>query len=237
MESSPDNDGTGRHCQTARVRQARQRGVTRVNQWLNPLKRGTSSNLVDMGWAAVCVDFIDEGDDFEIGFERRQGGHGECLRRSRGKAAGEKLGAHPANRDMVNMGTTPGSPSPPHSQCGGGQAHRRLMSPGVGRRVRSSPRTGKPSTWRRDPASPQQKYWHARRSPVNTDALWPTLEEAEARVLGIQTKLHQWATDSPNRRFSDLYNLVCDPAFLTVAWARVRRQSGRTLGRSRWRET
>ena len=60
MESSPDNDGTGRHYQTARVRQARQRGVTRVNQWLNPLKRGTSSNLVDMGWAAVCVDFIDE---------------------------------------------------------------------------------------------------------------------------------------------------------------------------------
>jgi len=61
---------------------------------------------------------------------------------------------------------------------------------------------------------------------VNTDALWPTLEEAEARVLGIQTKLHQWATDSPNRQFSDLYNLVCDPAFLTVAWARVRRNRG-----------
>ena len=61
---------------------------------------------------------------------------------------------------------------------------------------------------------------------MNTDALWPTLEEAEARVLGIQTKLHQWATDSPNRQFSDLYNLVCDPAFLTVAWARVRRNRG-----------
>jgi hypothetical protein len=26
-----------------------------VNQWLNPLKCGTSSNLVDMGWAAVRV--------------------------------------------------------------------------------------------------------------------------------------------------------------------------------------
>ena len=37
--SSPDNDGTGRYCQTARVRQARREGVTRVNQWLNPLKR------------------------------------------------------------------------------------------------------------------------------------------------------------------------------------------------------
>ena len=61
---------------------------------------------------------------------------------------------------------------------------------------------------------------------MNTDAPWPTLEEAEARVLGIQTKLHQWATDSPDRQFSDLYNLVCDPAFLTVAWARVRKNRG-----------
>jgi group II intron reverse transcriptase/maturase len=61
---------------------------------------------------------------------------------------------------------------------------------------------------------------------VNTDAPWPTLEEAEARVLGIQTKLHQWATDSPNRQFSDLFNLVCDPAFLMVAWARVRGNRG-----------
>jgi RNA-directed DNA polymerase len=61
---------------------------------------------------------------------------------------------------------------------------------------------------------------------VNTDAPWPTLEEAEARVLGIQVKLHQWATDSPQRRFCDLFNLVCDPAFLTVAWARVRGNRG-----------
>lgn len=61
---------------------------------------------------------------------------------------------------------------------------------------------------------------------MNTDAPWPTLEEAEARVLGIQTKLHQWATDSPNRQFSDLFNLVYDPAFLTVAWARVRKNRG-----------
>ena len=61
---------------------------------------------------------------------------------------------------------------------------------------------------------------------MNTDAPWPTLEEAEARVLGIQTKLHRWATDSPDRRFADLFNLVCDPAFLTVAWARVRGNRG-----------
>jgi RNA-directed DNA polymerase len=61
---------------------------------------------------------------------------------------------------------------------------------------------------------------------VNTDAPWPTPEEAEARVLGIQAKLHRWATDSPNRRFDDLFNLVCDPAFLVVAWKRVRGNRG-----------
>ena len=61
---------------------------------------------------------------------------------------------------------------------------------------------------------------------MNIDAPWPTLEEAKARVLGIQTKLHQWATDSPNRRFDDLFNLVCDPAFLVVGWNRVRSNRG-----------
>jgi len=61
---------------------------------------------------------------------------------------------------------------------------------------------------------------------VNTDAPWPSLDEAAARVLGIQVKLHQWATDSPDRRFDDLFNLVCDPAFLVVAWNRVRGNRG-----------
>ena len=61
---------------------------------------------------------------------------------------------------------------------------------------------------------------------MNTDDLWPDLFEAESQVLRMQAKLHQWATDSPDRRFCDLYNLVCDPAFLTVAWARVRGNRG-----------
>ena len=33
---------------------------------------------------------------------------------------------------------------------------------------------------------------------MNTDAPWPSLEEAEQRVLGIQTKLHRW-TESGHR--------------------------------------
>jgi RNA-directed DNA polymerase len=68
---------------------------------------------------------------------------------------------------------------------------------------------------------------------VNTDAPQPILsvEEAEARVLGIQTKLHRWATDDPDRRFADLFNLVHDPAVLLGAWRRVRGNKGaRTAG-------
>lgn len=55
---------------------------------------------------------------------------------------------------------------------------------------------------------------------MNTDAPWPSPEEAWSRVLGMQTKLHRWAGENGQRRFDDLFNLVADPAFLTVAWAR-----------------
>jgi RNA-directed DNA polymerase len=66
---------------------------------------------------------------------------------------------------------------------------------------------------------------------VNTDVSWPSLEEAEARVLRIQTKLHQWATQDPSCKFDDLFNLVVDPAFLVVSWERVRaNKGGRTAG-------
>ena len=55
--------------------------------------------------------------------------------------------------------------------------------------------------------------------------------EAERRVLEIQAKLHRWASEDPHRRFDDLFNLVSDPAFLLVAWARVRGNKGaRTAG-------
>ena len=66
---------------------------------------------------------------------------------------------------------------------------------------------------------------------MNIGASWPTVERAEARVLQIQTKLHRWAGDDPERRFGDLFNLVHDPAFLLVAWRRVRGNRGaRTAG-------
>jgi RNA-directed DNA polymerase len=49
---------------------------------------------------------------------------------------------------------------------------------------------------------------------VNTDELEAVAYTAERRVLKIQAKLHRWAAEDPLRRFDDLHNLVCDPAFL-----------------------
>jgi RNA-directed DNA polymerase len=66
---------------------------------------------------------------------------------------------------------------------------------------------------------------------VNTGEPVPGLYEAERWVRRMQAKLHRWAADDPGRRFDDLFNLVCDPGFLTVAWARVRsNKGGRTRG-------
>lgn len=66
---------------------------------------------------------------------------------------------------------------------------------------------------------------------MNTGEPWLDLDEAEYRVLRMQKKLHQWAVADPGRRFDDLANLVYDPAFLVVAWYRVRGNKGaRTAG-------
>ena len=66
---------------------------------------------------------------------------------------------------------------------------------------------------------------------MNTGEPFPGLYEAEYRVLVMQQKLHQWAMADRGRRFDDVFNLVYDPAFLVVAWGRVRgNKGGRTAG-------
>jgi RNA-directed DNA polymerase len=64
------------------------------------------------------------------------------------------------------------------------------------------------------------------------NSLAPSLaDQAEERVLGWQTRLHRWAVQDEQARFGDLFNLVCDPATLLVAWERVKRNRGsRTAG-------
>ena len=65
-------------------------------------------------------------------------------------------------------------------------------------------------------------------SPVNIGDLLARPLVAERRVLEMQTKLHGWSAADPGRRFDDLYNLVADPAFLVMAWMRVRENKGST---------
>ena len=53
VDSSPDNDGTGQHCQMVRVRQASSEGVREKPASESPSIESTGSNLADMGRAAV----------------------------------------------------------------------------------------------------------------------------------------------------------------------------------------
>src|SRR4051795_3993063 len=54
---------------------------------------------------------------------------------------------------------------------------------------------------------------------------------AERRVLDHQRKLHRWARAEPEKRFGDLFNLICDQATLLMAWERVAGNRGaRTAG-------
>lgn len=51
------------------------------------------------------------------------------------------------------------------------------------------------------------------------------------RVSEMQAKLHRWAGADAGRRFDDLFNFVCDPATLVVAFDRVATNRGaRTAG-------
>ncbi|MEA5053657.1 MAG: group II intron reverse transcriptase/maturase [Propionicimonas sp.] len=67
---------------------------------------------------------------------------------------------------------------------------------------------------------------------VNTDAArWPSEARAYLAVRRMQAKLHGWAITDGDRRIDELYNLVCDPAVLTIAWERVATNKGsRTSG-------
>ena len=59
-------------------------------------------------------------------------------------------------------------------------------------------------------------------APLNSGALpGPDLLDPFRKVSEMQAKLHRWAVADSGRRFDDLFNIVCDPATLIVAFARV----------------
>lgn len=64
-------------------------------------------------------------------------------------------------------------------------------------------------------------------APTNVGAVgWPDPDTAHFTVRRMQTKLHRWAIDDPDRCFGDLFNLVYAPAFLVAAWERVSTNKG-----------
>ena len=234
MGAAPTTTGRVGTARRRGARQARRRGVRRRNQWWNPLKWNAGSNLVDLGRSAVRARhrwWRATSCRSRVGW---LGGHGEGLRRSRGEAAGEELGADPVERSCSERGNHRRVSLP-----AGRLGRQREGAPSadgsaMGRSPRSSPRSGKPA-WRRRAAGSQPLRWNVRRPPVNTDDLWPDLYEAESRVLSIQEKLHRRATGDSRRRFDDLCNLVADHAFLVMAWHRVRgNQGARSAGSTDW---
>jgi hypothetical protein len=140
-----------------RARLARQKGVTRVNQWLNPLKRGTGSNLVDMGRATVRgARGWTTGPTPKPGIDAG----GEVTVKACGvavdEAVAEELGADPDQPRHSERGNRPG-PALTRVRPGRGRAGPPSADgAGTGRRARSSPGPGKPAAWRRSPASPQR---------------------------------------------------------------------------------
>jgi len=72
---------------------------------------------------------------------------------------------------------------------------------------------------------------------VNTSAPLDA-KSAQERVLGWQTKLDRWAVQDEHKRLGDVFNLLCDPATLLVAWERVKRNRGSKTagvdGQTRW---
>jgi hypothetical protein len=104
------------------------------NQWLNPLKWTPGSNLADLGRSAVhtrvaSVAWVTLGSVLGLaGSEATVKACGVAVARLQGKSSAPI----PSNEHMVNVGTIPGSPSPPAAQAGDGQTHRQLMNPGWG---------------------------------------------------------------------------------------------------------
>ena len=136
VDSSPDKAGTGQHCQMVWVRQARRKGVTKVNQRLNaPQDETTSSNLADVGWVATrtrttttvslsCWGTLGSGD--VAGREATLKACGVGVARLQGHS----WAPTPSKGSRVNVGTIPAVPSPASSLLVGGKTCRRSMLAG-----------------------------------------------------------------------------------------------------------
>jgi len=127
--SSPDNDGTGQHCQMVRVRQARREGVREKPAVERSSRESTSSNLADLGWAAARIRALVRrtlGPVSVVGREATRKACGVLVARLQGQS----WSPNPTSGTRVNVGTIPAAPSPASMMLVGGKARRRLMPSG-----------------------------------------------------------------------------------------------------------
>ena len=128
MASSLDKAGTDQHHQMVWVRQARRKGVREKPASERPSRQSTSSNLMDMGWAAARIG---------TSAPRTPWSNDVVDREATVKACGvvvAMLQGHswaptPSSGSRVNVGTIPAVPSPTSNLLAGGKARRRLSPP------------------------------------------------------------------------------------------------------------
>ena len=130
MESSPDNDGTGQHCQTVWVRQARREGVREKPAFERLLKSNPPARIWQI-WAGqqrASASWRGEllGRLMSLGREATVKACGVVVARLQGHS----WAPNPSKRFQVNVGTIPAVPSPASMMLAGGKARRRLMPPG-----------------------------------------------------------------------------------------------------------
>ena len=127
--AAPTTTGRVGTARRPRVRQAGREGVRVQKPVVEPPQVQNRLQPGGYGPASSARPNGERSGDSDADEQERLGGHGESLRRTRGEAAGEKLGASPVDWSVVNVGTIPGPPSPPVIVAGGGQARRRLTAP------------------------------------------------------------------------------------------------------------
>jgi hypothetical protein len=94
-----------------------------------PQEVRTGSNLVDQGRDGSATDLLTTGrDDPGLAFGLVRGATVKACGVAVDKPAGEKLGADPVERHMVNVGTVVGPPTWRSFSVVSGKAHRLLMA-------------------------------------------------------------------------------------------------------------
>jgi len=136
--AAPTTTGRPWYRQTGRARQARRTGARVQEPVVEPPQ--VERRLQPGGYGPVSSAHLNRVGDPGAG----RGDFGSVLGLAGSEATvkvcgvvvarlqGKSWAPIPSNDHVVNVGTTPGSPSPPASPVGGGQTHRRSMTPGWG---------------------------------------------------------------------------------------------------------